>query len=200
MKASPVVSCERAGTVALIELRRASAANGMNQQLLDELLDAATSSANDATVRAVVLTATGRFFCAGGDVRAMAEFGSDRGANTRKLADTLHEGMVTFAKMDKPLVVAVNGVAAGGGLGLAMVGDIVLASDLATFNMGYGSIGLSPDGGSTYLLPRLVGMRRAQQLTYTKKILAAAEALDWGLVSQVVPDAELGKTALDLAS
>jgi len=78
----PVVSCERIGAVALIELHRASAANGMNQQLLDELLDAATSSANDASVRAVVLTATGRFFCAGGDVRAMAEFGPERGAQT----------------------------------------------------------------------------------------------------------------------
>lgn len=195
-----VVSCECTGAVAVIELQRPTAANGMNQQLLDELCAAAAACAGNAAVRAVVLTAAGRFFSAGGDVRAMAEFGADRDAKTRRLADTLHTAMRTFARMDKPLIVAVNGVAAGGGLGLAVVGDIVLASASASFTMGYGSIGLSPDGGSTYLLPRLVGMRRTQQLAYTKRTLTAAEALAWGLVTDVVPDAELRTTAIGLAS
>ena len=200
MSTANLVGSERVGAVAVIELRRQSAANGLDQQMLDELSDAATACATDPAVRVVVLTAAGRFFCAGGDVRAMADFGSDRGAKTRKLADTLHQAMATLAGMDAPLVVAVNGVTAGGGLGLALIGDFVLAALSASFTMGYASIGLSPDGGSTYLLPRLIGLRRTQQLALTKKVLPADEALEWGLVSQVVPDKDLRQTAMALAS
>jgi 2-(1,2-epoxy-1,2-dihydrophenyl)acetyl-CoA isomerase len=101
--------------------------------------------------------------------------------------------------MDAPLVVAVNGTAAGAGFSVAISGDLVLAAESAKFAMAYTAAGLSPDGSSSFFLPRLVGMRRAQELMLTNRRLSAAEALDWGLVSQVVPDAELADTAFALA-
>jgi 2-(1,2-epoxy-1,2-dihydrophenyl)acetyl-CoA isomerase len=102
--------------------------------------------------------------------------------------------------MRAPLVIAVNGTAAGAGMSLAITGDLVLAADSAKFTMAYTAAGLSPDGSSSYFLPRLVGLRRAQELLFTNRRLSAAEALDWGLVTQVVTDGELAETAQTLAT
>jgi 2-(1,2-epoxy-1,2-dihydrophenyl)acetyl-CoA isomerase len=101
--------------------------------------------------------------------------------------------------MDAPLIVAVNGTAAGAGFSVAISGDLVLAAESAKFAMAYTAAGLSPDGSSSFFLPRIVGMRRAQELMLTNRRLTAAEALEWGLVSQVVPDAELAKASTALA-
>jgi 2-(1,2-epoxy-1,2-dihydrophenyl)acetyl-CoA isomerase len=145
-----------------------------------------------------VLTARGRFFCAGGDVKAMAG-SAQPGALVKRLADNAHRAISTLARMRAPVVVAVNGTAAGGGFGLAVCGDLVLAGESAKFTMAYTQIGLSPDGSSTWYLPRLIGLRRTQELAFTNRVLDAREALEWGLVTQVHPDAQLHTQAMALA-
>ena len=178
---------ERRGAVALLSLDRAGVANTLNPQLARELADAAAACDADKSVRAVVLTGSGRFFCAGGDVKAMAGFGEATGERIKALADDLHRAISTFARMDAPLVIAVNGPAAGAGLSLAAIGDLVVAADDAHFTMAYSSVGLSPDGSSTWYLPRLIGLRRTQELMFTNRRLSAQEALEWGLVHKLAP-------------
>ena len=178
---------ERRGAVALLTLDRAGEANTLNPQLARELADAAAACDADKSVRAVVLSGSGRFFCAGGDVKAMAGFGEATGERIKALADDLHRAISTFARMDAPLVIAVNGPAAGAGLSLAAIGDLVVAADDAHFTMAYSSVGLSPDGSSTWYLPRLLGLRRAQELMFTNRRLSAQEALEWGLVHKLAP-------------
>ena len=122
----------------------------------------------------------------------------------KSLADDLHSAISTFSRMQAALIVAVNGVAAGAGFSLALIGDIVLAAESASFTMAYTRAGLCPDGSSSYFLPRLVGLRRAQELMLTNRTLSAAEACDMGLVTRVVADDELQlqaqRVATDLAA
>ncbi len=187
--------------IARIVLHRPDAANGLDPQLARELGAAAARCDADPAVRAVVLTGSGRFFCAGGDLKAMAAAGPDgTGRFVKGLADDLHRAVSTLARMAPPLVVAVNGVAAGAGVGLAAVGDLVVAARGATFTMAYTRAGLSPDGSSTWFLPRVIGLRRTQELVLTNRVLSATEALDWGLVTRVVPDEHLAAEATALAT
>ena len=189
----------RDGAVAILELARPAAAHALDPGLARALADAATALDADDRVRAVVLTASGPFFCAGGDLKAMVGFGDAASVGVKQLADDAHRAIATLARMDAPLIVAVNGMAAGGGFSLALVGDLVLAGESAAFVMGYTDAGLSPDGSSTYFLPRLIGLRRTQELVFTNRRLSAAEALDWGLVHRVVADDRLHTEALALA-
>ncbi|MCU1640808.1 MAG: paaG [Nocardia sp.] len=192
------ISFEHNGPIARITLNRPKAANGIDQALADELAQAAAYCSEDPAIKVVVLTGAGKFFSAGGDLRAMAGSG-DTGAFIAKLAGTLHEAVSSLARMDALLIVAVNGTAAGAGFSLAVAGDLVVANESASFTMAYTKVGLSPDGGASYYLPRLIGVRRTQDLMLTNRVLSAAEALDWGLLHQVVPDAELADTVEQLA-
>jgi 2-(1,2-epoxy-1,2-dihydrophenyl)acetyl-CoA isomerase len=185
--------------VATVTLDRPDAANAIDLDLGRELMHVAIRCDDDPAVRAVLLTGTGRMFCAGGDLKAFASEGARLPSLLKELTTYLHAATSRFARMDAPLVVAVNGTAAGAGFSVAISGDLVLAAESAKFAMAYTAAGLSPDGSSSFFLPRLVGMRRAQELMLTNRRLSAAEALDWGLVSQVVPDAELADTAFALA-
>ena len=191
------ITFEHAGPVARIALNRPDAANGMNDTMTAELADAAGRCDTDAT-KVVVLTGSGRFFCAGGDLKSFASAPS-RGRYIKGVADHLHRAISTFARMDAVLVTAVNGVAAGAGVSLAVTGDLVLAAASASFTMAYTKAGLSPDGSSSYYLPRLIGVRRTQELMITNRTLSAAEALQWGLVTEIVADDELGDRADALA-
>lgn len=188
----------QSGPVASIVLDRPQAANGMNDTLTRELAAAAKLCEADAT-KVVTLTGAGKFFSAGGDLKAMAAAPS-ASAFVKGIAEDLHRALTTFARMDAVLITAVNGVAAGAGFALGMSGDLVLAGESASFTMAYTKVGLSPDGGSSYLLPRLVGLRRTQELMITNRVLSAAEALEWGLVTSVVPDAELSTRLDELAA
>ena len=188
----------QSGPITSIVLNRPDAANGLNDTLTRELAEAAALCDTDAT-KVVTLTGAGRFFSAGGDLRAMAAAPSP-GAFVKGIADDLHRAMSTFARMDAVLITAVNGVAAGAGFPLGVSGDLVLAGESASFTMAYTKVGLSPDGSSSYLLPRLVGLRRTQELMITNRVLTAAEALEWGLVTAVVPDAELSTRLEELAA
>lgn len=179
----------QSGPITSIVLDRPEAANGMNDTLTRELAAAATLCDN-TTTKVVTITGAGRFFCAGGDLKAMAA-APDPGTFVRGIADDLHRALSTFARMDAVVITAVNGTAAGAGFSLAVTGDLVLSAKSAKFSMAYTKAGLSPDGSSSYYLPRLIGIRRTQELMLTNRTLTSAEALDWGLLTEVVPDEEL---------
>ena len=184
--------------IATITLHRPDAANSLNQRMGDELLMVANHCASNSDIRAVILTAEGKMFCAGGDVAGFAD-SDNPGELLRGITSGLHAAIQRFQRMDAPLVIAVNGVAAGAGMSIAISGDFVLAAESAQFTMAYTRIGLSPDGSSTFFLPRLVGILKAKELMMRNPVLSAAEALDLGLVSQVVPDDELMHAARSLA-
>jgi 2-(1,2-epoxy-1,2-dihydrophenyl)acetyl-CoA isomerase len=171
--------------IAQITLNRVESANSMNMEMGRELLAVAQHCAQDESIRAVILTGAGQFFSAGGDLKAFAGFGDAISERLQELTDYLHAAVSIFIRMPAPMIVAVNGAAVGAGFSLAMAGDFVLASDTAKFAMAYTTAGLSPDGGASYFLPRLVGLRRAQELMIGNRKLSAAEALDWGLVTRV---------------
>ena len=192
------LSFEQSGPIARIVLNRPDAANGMNDVMTRELAEVA-QHCDDADTKVVVLTAAGRFFCAGGDLKAMAASPLGAGTFVKGIADDLHRAISTFARMDAVLITAVNGMAAGAGFSLAITGDLVLAADSASFTMAYTKAGLSPDGSSSYYLPRLIGIRRTQELMLTNRTLKAAEAADWGLVTEVVPADELEARVQSLA-
>jgi 2-(1,2-epoxy-1,2-dihydrophenyl)acetyl-CoA isomerase len=198
MTAFETLTFSQSGPVTNIVLNRPDAANGMNDTLTRELAVAATLCDTETT-KVVTITGAGRFFCAGGDLKAMAA-ASDPGAFVKGIADDLHRALSTFARMDAVLITVVNGTAAGAGFSLAVAGDLVLAAESAKFTMAYTKAGLSPDGSSSYYLPRLIGIRRTQQLMLTNRTLRATEALDWGLLTEVVPDAELTARAEALAA
>lgn len=182
--------------VARITLNRPESGNALNLTLGRELLEIAIRCDEDPDIRAVLLTGAGKLFCAGGDLRDFAAAGDRIGALLKELTVYLHAIITRFTRMDAPLVVAVNGTAGGGGMSFVVAGDLVLAADSAKFTMAYTAAGLTPDGGTSYFLPRLVGLRRAQELIFGNRRLSAMEALDWGLVTQVVPAAQLHDEAL----
>jgi 2-(1,2-epoxy-1,2-dihydrophenyl)acetyl-CoA isomerase len=194
------IKFEKQGAVAKIELNRPDAANGLNMQMASELKQAARLCDNDPELKAVVLSASGRFFCAGGDIKEMLSHGDEIGTAIKSLADDLHSAISIFSRMQAALIVAVNGVAAGAGFSIALIGDIVLTAESASFTMAYTRAGLCPDGSSSYFLPRLVGLRKAQELMLTNRTLNAAEACELGLVTRVVADEALTAQADQLAA
>jgi 2-(1,2-epoxy-1,2-dihydrophenyl)acetyl-CoA isomerase len=192
------LTLERRDRVAVLTLDRPDDANSLDPTMARELADATAGLDRDPAVKAVVLTGSGRFFCAGGDVKSMLAF-DDMPTGLKKLADDLHRAVSTLNRMAAPVIAAVNGVAAGAGFSLVAGADLVVAAESAKFTMAYTKIGLSPDGGSSYYLPRVIGLRRTQELMFTNRVLTAAEALDWGLVTRVVADGTALDEALALA-
>jgi len=190
---------DKQDAIVRITLHRPAAANGLNSQMANELKQAAKLCDGDARIKVVILNAQGRFFCAGGDLREMLSHGDAIGDAAQALADDFHAAIALLTNMQAVLIIAVNGVAAGGGFSLALIGDIVLAAESASFTMAYTRAGLCPDGASSYFLPRLVGLRRAQELMLTNRTLSAAEACAMGMVTRVVADSELQQEADRLA-
>ncbi len=193
------LSFERVGAVAKLTLNRPTAANAIDLSLSRELMQAAIECDEDESIRCVLLTGTGRFFCAGGDVRSFAAAGPSMSRLLKEITAHLHMALARLMRMDKPLVTAVNGVAAGAGFSLALLGDIVLCAANAQFTSAYSALGLSSDGGLSWTLPRLAGLRRAQELLITNRTLSADEALAWGLVTRIVDAESLSQEALQLA-
>ncbi len=191
---------EKNNGIATITLNRPDAANSLNLAMAQELMQAAILCDSSRDVRAVVITAEGKMFCAGGDVQSFHQAGEQAPRLIKEITANLHAANSRFARMRAPLIVAVNGTAAGAGFSLAMAGDIVSASDKAKFTMAYTGIAVSPDGGSTTFLPRLVGLRRAQELIFTNRVLNAEEALDWGLLTKVVAADQLAEETAKLAA
>jgi 2-(1,2-epoxy-1,2-dihydrophenyl)acetyl-CoA isomerase len=193
------VQVETHGAVALVRLNRPEHANTLNLQMAMDLLAAAMACARDAAVRAVVLTGAGRNFSFGGDLRAMPARELSLDGHIRELTTYLHAAISHFVRMDAPVVAAVNGTAAGAGVGLVAMADLALCARSSRFNLAYTSVGLTPDAGTTFLLPRVVGAKRAMELLLLNRALTADEALSWGLVNEVVADEEVHARALAIA-
>jgi len=185
------IKLEQAAGVATITLNRPDAFNALNLALARELFAAVLQVDEDPAVRCVVITGAGKAFCGGGDVKEFADGLPRIGVLIKELTTYVHGAVSRLVRTPKPVLTAVNGVAAGGGLSLALAGDLVLAAESARFTMAYSRIAATPDGSSTYWLPRLIGLRRAIELFYTNRVLSAREALEWGLVTRVASDGEL---------
>jgi 2-(1,2-epoxy-1,2-dihydrophenyl)acetyl-CoA isomerase len=195
---------ERREDVAHVTLNRPDRLNALNQALIDDLHSAAAAIESDRGIRAVLLTASGRAFCSGADLMGDDLTGDQtrsRGESIRAHLEQHFNPMVNaWYQLRVPVVVAVNGVAAGAGVSLALVGDIVLAAKSATFLQLFApKLGLMPDLGSTFHLPRMVGAARAKGLALLGDALTAADAADWGLIWACVEDAALPAQAESLA-
>lgn len=184
---------EREGGVVTLTLNRPQNGNALNQEMGEALLDQAIRCDNDETIRCVVVTGSGRIFCSGGDIDDFRKAGGTMADMVSRGASTLHLAMSKFARMNKPLVTLVNGPAGGAGLSMALCGDIVIAAASAHFSVGYGAIGMTPDGGLTWLLPKLVGLRRAQDMILANRRVDAREAVAIGLVTRLVEDDALAE-------
>lgn len=187
------------GTVAIVRLNRPSRYNALDGTMAGELLTAGQFIERSPNLRAMILTANGPAFCGGGDVKAFVNAGDKVPEFVARVVTPFHQFITQLMRMRKPTVAAINGVAAGGGFSLAMACDLVVAQEGASFTSAYSRIGATPDGGLSYVLPRLIGTRRTLELYLTNRILTAAEALDWGLVNRVVPADKLLEEARKIA-
>ncbi len=187
------IDCTRKDGVGYIVFDRPDAHNSLNETMCTELPDAAQKLVSDDDVRCIALTANGATFNTGADLTVLSGDESDEPL-MRSLVNGLHEFVSQLVHAPKPVITGVNGVVAGGGLGPAVCGDVVLAGESARFEFAYPRIGLSGDGGSTYLLPRLVGLRRAQEILFRDEPIDSSEAEAIGLVTEVVSDDDLKET------
>jgi 2-(1,2-epoxy-1,2-dihydrophenyl)acetyl-CoA isomerase len=184
---------------ATITLNRPEQFNGLNLALGKELMDVAIHCDENPDIRVVVLTGAGKAFSAGGDLKFFSQYGAQLSTILKEMTVYCHAAASRLVRMEKPLITAVNGAAAGMGMSFAIAGDIILAAESASFTAAYTAAGLSPDGAMTYLLPRMIGAARAREMMLTNRRLKAQEALEWGLVAKVVPDADLMNEAQTLA-
>ncbi|MEM7280376.1 MAG: enoyl-CoA hydratase-related protein [Pseudomonadota bacterium] len=184
--------------IATITLNRPDNANSLNLTLAQELYRAAVTC-DTTPVRAAILTGTGKMFCAGGDLAAFHQ-ADNSSAELAQIATSLHNAIAVFNRMDAPLVIAVNGTAAGAGFSLACSGDYVLAAEHAKFTMAYSNAGLSCDGSSTFFVAKHIGLLRAKELMLTNRLLTAAEAQAWGAINEVVPPESLTEQTQKIAS
>ena len=192
-----LVDVDEATGVGTITLNRPEALNALTVQMKQALLGAFRQIERDRAVRAVILTGAGRAFCAGQDLRERLEPGAaPLGVEIRERYNPIIRAMTG---LEKPIVAAVNGVAAGAGASLAMAADIRIASEGATFALAFGRVALVPDSGATWFLPRLVGAARAAELAFLNEPVAASEALTIGLVGRVVPADQLAADARAVA-
>lgn len=186
--------------VGRITLNRPDAANAINAEMAHDLMEVTLRCEEDPTVRAVLISSNGKIFCAGGDLKSFAVQPKEMLPTfLKKLTFHLHKAMSRLARMKAPVVIAVHGPAGGAGMSLACAGDLVIAGESARFTMAYTRAGLTPDGSSTYFLPRIVGLKRALDLALTNRMLTAREAYDIGIVTRLVPDGEVINTAEALA-
>jgi 2-(1,2-epoxy-1,2-dihydrophenyl)acetyl-CoA isomerase len=181
---------KRDGPVAAITLDGAGAFNSLDGRMTRELRETAVELAADDAVRCITITGAGDAFCAGADLSKLAGDASDE-TTIRRIAGTLHDAVSQFHYAPKPVVTGINGPAAGGGFGLAIMGDLVLVSDEARLEFAYPRIGLTGDGGATFFLPRIVGHRRAMEIVLDDEPIGPAEAVDLGLATEVVPAGDL---------
>jgi enoyl-CoA hydratase/carnithine racemase len=192
------------GEIGTLTLNRPDSLNAMSPELIGELVIASSWLADRAPLRGLIVTGAGdRAFSSGGDVnwfkRGVEDEGFDLPADVRRGAEVLHQAIIDFRRIPYPVIGAINGVAAGAGFSLALMCDLRIAAENAAFTCAYGRIGASPDGGMTYFLPRAVGPSKALELLINDPLLSAQEALEEGLVSEVVPGAELGDRAREKA-
>lgn len=192
------------GDLGTLTLNRPDAFNAMSPELIEELTTAMAWLADEAPIRALIITGAGAAFCAGGDItwfrKGMEDPEINISANVRRGAEALHIAIIDMRRIKVPVIGAINGPAAGAGFSLALACDIRIASDGAFFAPAYGRIGASPDGGMTYFLPRVLGPAKALELLLDDPNLPATEALEMGIVSEVVSGEELMGRARERAA
>lgn len=197
---APLILEAASGGVAMVTLNRPERLNALNGALAGALDAALSRVADDANVKVVVIAGAGRAFCAGGDLR---EIGAGReSGNAAALEPLLRSGMraaLAIRCMSKPVIAAVNGVAAGAGMNLALAADIRIAAEGAQFGQNFAKVGLAPDFGGTYFLPQLVGPAKAAELFYLGDMIDSAEALRLGIVNRVVAPQDLAASVTELA-
>ena len=186
--------------IAHVRLNRPDVSNGMNVELLRALGDAIMVCHGEANVRAVLLTGAGKNFCAGGDVHTFASKGEKLPQYLRQATAYLQNAVAGLIRLEAPVIASVQGFAAGGGgFGLVCASDMVVAGASAKFLAGATRVGMAPDAGVSVTLPHLVGLRKATEILLTNPVINAAEALNLGIVTRVVPDDELADASLTLA-
>ena len=193
---------EDRGPVRLLTLNQPELFNPLDAVSGAELIQALEEAGRQPAVRALVLTGAGKAFAAGGNVRLMGgllQKGQDPAPWFSDIGAILNRSIITLRRLPKPVVCALNGVAAGGGLGWCLACDLVVAAARARLDPGYVRIAVCPDGGASALVTRLIGHKRASEFFLLGRVLKAAEALDWGLVNRVVADGQVVDEALKLA-
>lgn len=176
---------ERDGSIVRITLDSPGRFNSLTTTMADEFLTVITDVSAEESVRCLTLTGTGKAFCSGADLSALDGEASDA-PRLRRLASTLHDSVIQLHQTETPIVTGINAVAAGAGVGLALAGDLVVMSEDATIEFAYPRIGLTGDGGATFLLPRLVGLRRAKEIALLDEPIGADHAVSLGLVTESV--------------
>ncbi|WP_256575946.1 enoyl-CoA hydratase/isomerase family protein [Bradyrhizobium sp. CCGUVB23] len=197
---SAPIEFSSAEKIATVTLSRPDHGNTIDRAMARALLEAAERCDDDDDIRCVVLTGRGKLFCGGGDVSAFSAAGADVSAFLEDLAETLHAAIMRLMHMRKPLITLVNGPAAGAGMSLAMIGDFALAARSAHFSPAYTALGLSPDGGMSWLLPRVVGLRRAQEIILSNRRVLSDEAERIGIVTRIVDGEQLLASGAELAA
>jgi len=192
------VTCDSTDGVVKIVLNRPRAYNAFNLEMVTILTDLLTSVRGDPQVRGIVITGGGRAFCAGGDLRWLSDFGKTPGEAFRMLAAKYHQAILEIRRMPKPVVAAINGLAAGGGFSMALACDFRVMEASAILRQGYTSNGLSIDGGGTFTLSRVVGMAKAMEIAALDRPISAEQALDWGLVTETTEAGQSGERAVAL--
>jgi 2-(1,2-epoxy-1,2-dihydrophenyl)acetyl-CoA isomerase len=185
--------------VATLVLNRPERHNSLVPGLLSELLAGFDEARADSGVRAVVLTAEGRSFSTGGDVRGFFSAGDDLEDYAVETVGLLNQVILAMLRLPQPIVVAVHGMVSGGSLGLVLGGDVVLMAPDATITPWYTAVGFSPDGGWTALLPDVIGPKRTARILYTNESIGAEAALQWGLATEIVPGDEVDERAAAVA-
>ncbi|MCP3855509.1 MAG: enoyl-CoA hydratase [Actinomycetia bacterium] len=190
--------------LATVTLNRPEVGNALSSEMSTRFREVIVTIAADPSVRAVLLKANGRVWFGGGDLSEFADKGDGSFGHLSDMTVDFHAGISRMTKMDPPVVAAVTGAAGGAGMSLVSACDMVVCGEGSKFTMGYTRAGLTPDGSSTFFLARVVGLRRAMDLTLTNRLLSADEAEGWGLVNRVVPNddvvAEAEKLARELAA
>jgi 2-(1,2-epoxy-1,2-dihydrophenyl)acetyl-CoA isomerase len=190
------IQITRDNGIATVLLNRPDKLNALSGEMYHELADCFEQLGADDAVRAVVLTGSGRAFCAGGDVSSMGNYDVVSG---RKRSRGHHRTIINLHNLEKPVIAAVRGPAAGIGASLALASDLIIASDTAYLLMAFKNVGIPPDGGTVFFLTQYVGVARAKELVYTARKLPAQEAREMGIVMKVVPDDKLESEAQALA-
>ena len=194
------ITAEQTGRVLVVTLNRPDNMNSINLELARELCQIAEQTGQNPGIGAVIITGAGnKAFCAGGDLQAFYAVSPEMGAHLKQVTDYFHRAICLFSEMGAPVIAAINGVAAGGGLSMVGFPELAIAAKSAKFVSAYTKIGLSPDGSSSFFMPRIIGIRRYYEMILTNRALSANEAFDWGLVSEVVDDDQLLSRAMDLA-
>ncbi len=194
-----IVTSSAAG-IASVRLNDPDSMNALSVTMADRLRRELEAFGGDSTIRVLVVTGTGRGFCAGGDVQSFYDNRDDPEEVMGQILDGLHGAVKVLIDLPFPTIAAINGVVAGAGMGLAMATDLAVAVDSAMFTMAYTGIGVSPDGSSTFSLPRLVGPRVAMDMILTNRRILAPEAVELGLINQAVPEDDFNMTVTGLAT